>query len=253
MTASRLTTERSACTMCSIQMMATPSRWTRRITSTSSCTSCSPRPPAISSSSSTRGAVASARASSRRLRSSRVRAPARVLALAREPGQLERGQRGRVRQALGQPAPEDPAHQHVLEHGERRRTDAGSGAVQRDAGAAPRVRRARSVTSRPRRPPRPRSGRRRPIRRLSAVVLPAPFGPMTPERLALAATASAEPVDDPQRAERLGDALQREQRGHQTPPARGRRRHRPARPRALTPGRWAGASRRRGCSTPPGC
>src|SRR6266852_6164446 len=36
------------------------------------------------------------------------------------------------------------------------------------------------VTSRSSKTTAPRSGRRRPIRRLSAVVLPAPFGPMTP-------------------------------------------------------------------------
>src|SRR5678815_2828909 len=38
----------------------------------------------------------------------------------------------------------------------------------------------RLVTSRPAKRTAPRSGRRRPIRRLSAVVLPAPLGPMTP-------------------------------------------------------------------------
>ena len=99
MATSRSTTDRSACTMCSIQMIATPSPLMRRIEPTSSGTSCSVSPPAISSSSSTRGRVASARASSSRLRSSSVSAPARVLALGAQARELERGDGGVVRPA----------------------------------------------------------------------------------------------------------------------------------------------------------
>ena len=85
------------------------------------------RPPAISSSSSTRGPVASARASSRRLRSSRVSAPASVLALRSRPV----GSSASTAAALGapgaRPAAEGRADQHVLEDGQPRRRGAGSG------------------------------------------------------------------------------------------------------------------------------
>ena len=80
MQTSRSTTWTSTCTMCSIQTIAMPRRavagWSRR----SSAASASVRPPPISSSSSTCGSVASARASSRRLRCSRPRLSARRFA-----------------------------------------------------------------------------------------------------------------------------------------------------------------------------
>ena len=63
----------SAWTTCSIQMIEMPVARTSLMRSTSAAVSCSTRPPATSSSRSTRGPVASARASSSRLRSSSVR------------------------------------------------------------------------------------------------------------------------------------------------------------------------------------
>ena len=57
--------------MCSIQTIAMPRRFSSRMVATSSCASASVSPPPISSSSSSVGLVASARASSSRLRSSR--------------------------------------------------------------------------------------------------------------------------------------------------------------------------------------
>src|SRR5207253_5364892 len=84
-TSSRPAAASSACTTCSIQSMVTPVRWMRRISSTSSIASCSVSPPAISSRRSSRGPVASARASSRRLRSSKVRVPASRFAFESRP------------------------------------------------------------------------------------------------------------------------------------------------------------------------
>ena len=67
----------------------TPLARMSRIVSTSSWHSLSVSPPAISSRSSRRGSVASARASSSRLRSSSVSVPARRLASGSKPGLLE--------------------------------------------------------------------------------------------------------------------------------------------------------------------
>src|SRR5262245_11859145 len=67
---------KSACTTCSIHTTVMPRALIARSSSTSSDASCSVRPPAISSSNKTFGSVASARASSSRLRSSKVSDPA---------------------------------------------------------------------------------------------------------------------------------------------------------------------------------
>src|SRR4029453_1190058 len=172
----RLTTERRAWTMCSIQTIATPSPLMRRTSEISSGSSSSVSPPAISSSSSTRGRVASARASSRRLRSSSVSAPARVLALRVRPVSCSA-----VTEASAGLTPARP---------ELAPTSTFSKTVSASNGwgiwwvrAMPARHRAcggRRVTSRPAKRTAPRSGRRRPISKLSAVVLPAPLGPMTP-------------------------------------------------------------------------
>ena len=84
-TISRLTTATSAFTICSIQTIVRPLWWMPRIVSTSSSHSPWVSPPAISSSSSRRGLVASARAISSRLRSSSGSAPLTRLALAARP------------------------------------------------------------------------------------------------------------------------------------------------------------------------
>ena len=68
---SLVTTATSARTTCSIQITVMPSAFTPRTISTSCATSGSVRPPATSSSSSSFGCDASARASSSRLRCSR--------------------------------------------------------------------------------------------------------------------------------------------------------------------------------------
>src|SRR5262245_11119759 len=175
---SRSTAERSACTMCSIQTIATPRARTSRTTPTSSCTSCSPSPPAISSSKSTRGLVASARASSSRLRSSRVRTPARLFALAASPDSSSASRQTAAASRSARPPPwvaptRTFSNTVIASNGwgiwcvsampARHRTCAGI-----------------VVTSRPSKTTRPRSGRSRPAIRWSAVVLPAPLGPMTP-------------------------------------------------------------------------
>ncbi len=72
----RETSDVSARTTCSIQITATPSALMPRMISTSTVTSGSVSPPATSSSSSSCGPVASARAISSRLRASRPSRPA---------------------------------------------------------------------------------------------------------------------------------------------------------------------------------
>ena len=167
----------SACTMCSIQTIATPVVRRSRTVSTSSCTSGSVSPPAISSSSSSRGPVASARASSSRLRSSSVSVPASALAL-REQAVVRAPRRRRVARP-STAASERCADQHVLEHRHVPRTA-------RDLGRARRARAGTAacagqrVTSRPSKCTVPASGRRSPAMRFSSVVLPAPFGPTMP-------------------------------------------------------------------------
>src|SRR5580692_5536599 len=112
---SRLTTGVSARTTCSIQITATPSALTPRTISTSWATSGSVRPPATSSSSSSLGPDARARASSSRLRWSRPsRGPVR---LAGHPGPLQRLRRGDVAGALPKAGPLLRGDEDVLEHG----------------------------------------------------------------------------------------------------------------------------------------
>ncbi len=90
-----------------------------RSCSTSSSTSASVSPPAISSSSSMLGCVASARASSRRLRSSNVSVPASDVGLVGHPGALEGLDGGLVGRPADAPTgAERAADEHVLEHRE---------------------------------------------------------------------------------------------------------------------------------------
>ena len=82
---SRSTVDSSARTTCSIQTTATPAALIWRTMATSSATSGSVKPPATSSSSSSRGCVESPRATSRRLRESSPSWPAIVLARSASP------------------------------------------------------------------------------------------------------------------------------------------------------------------------
>ena len=84
-TVRRLTLAMSACTTCSIQTIDTPLCSMSRTSAISARHSCSVNPPATSSSSSTAGSDAKARASSSRLRSSSVRLDAGRLAFPASP------------------------------------------------------------------------------------------------------------------------------------------------------------------------
>ena len=116
-TSSRSTTAMSACTTCSIQMIETPLRRMLRIRSTSAAHSCSVRPPATSS-----------RSSSARLRRQRAgefeplaveqREPAgRPVGLVGEAALLEQLDAARIDVALAAAAAERRRHDQVLEHG----------------------------------------------------------------------------------------------------------------------------------------
>ena len=83
---------------------------------TSSRHSCSVSPPAISSRSSSFGSVASARASSSRLRSSSVSEPASTLAFRDRPVSASTSIAPRSGVALAAAAAEGGADEHVLEH-----------------------------------------------------------------------------------------------------------------------------------------
>src|SRR5881296_921056 len=174
----RSTAERSACTMCSIHRMATPRSRMSPTTRTSAWTSGSLRPPAISSNSSTRGPVASARASSRRLRSSSVSAPARAFDFPSSPLASSAAKQAAYASRSERPAP------YVAPTSTFSKTViASNGWGIWCVSAMPARQRAWAgiaVMSRPSNTTAPRSGRRRPAITLRAVVLPAPLGPITP-------------------------------------------------------------------------
>ncbi len=179
MTSRRSATASNACTTCSIHTIVTPCSFTRWISSTSSCVSGSVRPPAISSSSSSFGRVASARASSSRLRSSSVSVPANWFARRSRPVRFKYVDAHVVSCAFGKRAAEGRAHQQVFEHrhaAERTRHLIRCGRCRRCSVDAARVRRYRRRRSRS----LPASGRTSPLTRLKSVVLPAPFGPRMP-------------------------------------------------------------------------
>src|SRR5258707_173780 len=148
------------------------------ITTPQATRSCAGWPPTPSPRKRPAGPVASAWASWRRLRSSRVRVPARVLARAARPVRARAARAGALARRSARPPPKIPP---TRTFSKTVRASKGCGiwwvsampARQRACGAI-------RVTSRSSKTTAPRSGRRRPIRRLSAVVLPAPFGPMTP-------------------------------------------------------------------------
>ncbi len=95
-----------------------------------------------------------------------------------EPAQLERGQAGGVGLALGPPAAVGGADEDVLEDGHRLE-GVGDLVGEGDAGPAARVGGQRGDVAAVE-DHGAAIGRRRPAMTLSAVVLPAPFGPMTP-------------------------------------------------------------------------
>ena len=116
MQTSRSTARTRMWTMCSIQTMAMPCSRSRWMVTSSSSASASVRPPPISSSSSTSGPVASARASSSRLRWSSPRLRAAVRHGSR-PGQLEHREAAVVCGRAAQPAAGRRADVDVLEDG----------------------------------------------------------------------------------------------------------------------------------------
>ena len=117
MAISRSTTASRAWTMCSIQMMLMPSARSCLMVSMRTWTSCSVRPPAISSRSRTLGSVAKARANSRRLRSSRLSDSASTFARGRSPVAVQRPGAELVRGLLRLAPAVGAADEHVLEHG----------------------------------------------------------------------------------------------------------------------------------------
>ena len=202
----RSTTRSSACTMCSIHTIDTPAARISLIVSTSSRTSPSVSPPAISSSSSKRG-----------LRRQR---PGELEALAVEQGQRARNDVGLVDHAgpFAAPRPQlplstpanRPTAPNVLP------TSTFSNTVRPSNGRGicavrpmPRWHRAWAdslVMSAPARTMVPLSDRRSPAIRLSSVVLPAPFGPTMP-RASPSATSNVKCSTTCKRAETLADVV----------------------------------------------
>ncbi len=141
------------------------------------------RPPMTSSRQSTSGSVASARAISRRLRSPIGQRPGERSGPGAEAGALENLARSRPSASAPRlrPAAEVGADRHVRPRRSCRETAARSG-----ASARARARRRRRSGGRRCARPRKRNGARRraaarPTRHEKRVVLPAPFGPMTPK------------------------------------------------------------------------
>src|SRR6266511_5683616 len=210
----RSTTDSRACTMCSIHTIETPAARSRRMVATSWCTSASVRPPAISSSSSTRGPVASALASSSRFSSSSGRVPARRLAL---PASSTASIAARLAW-WGSPSPRTPpgapeggADQHVLVdgHADERAGDlVGEGHAELAAGARGQVGDVPTLQAHP-----PGVGAELPRRKLQHGRLAGPVGADHAERLA-GVEPHAQVVDDLERPIRLGDTLQLQERRH---------------------------------------
>ena len=212
------------------------------------------RPAITSSSSSSFGSVASARATSSRLRSGSVSADAQLRALVEQIEPAQHLVRVRARRADVAAAQQRADHDIVLD-ASAPETAARSGRCGRCRGG--RSRRARRPSMRsPAKVIVPSSGANTPAIMLNSVVLPAPFGPIT-AKIAALRHLEADAVDRDQAAEALADAVDRQaarslfrapsgraaaratarrRPAAPSPPAAGRRRRTPA---------WRRADRRR--------
>ena len=222
------------------------------------------RPAITSSSSRSFGSVASARATSRRLRSGSVSAAGQLPALVEQiepPQHLDA--RGASRAAGSGVAQQRADHDVVLDRERRKRPHDLEGAA--DAAAADLVGRQPVDALARERDACRRPARSTPAIMLNSVVLPAPFGPITAKIDALRHR-EADVVDRAQAAEALRDVRHLQERGHVRPPAfragrgataaRSAARCRPAGPSPPAAGRrrrtpaWRPACRGRGaCSS----
>ena len=121
-----------------------------------------------------------------------------------------------------------------------------------DAAPGPLGARAGRLTSSPSSSTVPRSGRSTPSTQLKNVVLPAPFGPISPTR-SPASTVEVDVVEGDDAGERLADVVASQHRGHRRPAPRrsARRRRRRRRRRSPSRGRRRAASasvRRAACA-----
>src|SRR2546423_7792121 len=174
----RPTTRTSTCTMCSIQTTAMPRSRSSLTVATSSTAWASVRPPPISSSRSTRGSVASARASSSGLRSSNPSVSARRLARSARPQSSSASMQRSYAAAPRRPPPvaaPTKAFSNTVIPPNGRGTWCARPMPSRQRSAAPSF-----VTSPPASSTRPAFGRSEPASTFSSVVLPAPFGPTMP-------------------------------------------------------------------------
>jgi len=191
---SRVTTAVSTRSTCSTQTIAVPPSFTARIVPISDSVSGSLSPPAISSSSRTRGRMASARASSRRLRSSRRSEPAVVLAWPAMPVTARASYAApyacRPRSPAARMAPTSAFSNTVRPPSGRGTWNVRPSPILARSGGASRV------TSLPCSTTRPASHRPVPVSRSSRVVLPAPFGPTTPTASPGATASETEPSTD---------------------------------------------------------
>src|ERR1700733_10716113 len=176
--------------MCSIHTMVTPDCLMSWIKATSSRHSASVRPPAISSSSRSCGPLAKARASSSRLRPSKLSVPARRLAKGSKPVRWRMSPQASTTCASRCWRPWMAATRRFSN---TVRFSNGRGIW--NERPMPPMQRARGgvrVMSLPSKCTVPVSGRSTPVMRLNSVDLPAPFGPMMPSA-SPRATSSATP------------------------------------------------------------
>ena len=172
MTMIRWASSRMTASTCSTTMRATPSACTLRTISIICSVSCATSPAPTSSRNSTRGCNESARAISRRLRSSRPRLPAGRCALSFRP-QRSSTSTSRIR------SPRASAPTRTFSATVSRRNGRGTWLASATPDRAtwwvgqPRVERPSSRMS-------PESGRISPSSVLSSVLFPAPLGPITP-------------------------------------------------------------------------